>query len=42
MFNVDGAPMSADRTSGYLNGHTAENRGQAQLVNSVCMVAFGK
>ncbi len=42
MFNVDGAPMSADCTSGYLNGHAAENRGQAQLVNAVCTVAFGK
>ena len=42
MFNVDGAPMSADCTSGYLNGHAAENRGQAQLVNAVCTVAFGQ
>ena len=42
VFNVDGAPMSADCTSGYLNGHAAENRGQAQLVNAVCTVAFGK
>ena len=42
IINVNGAPMSADCTSGYLNGHAAENRGQAQLVNSVCTVAFGK
>ena len=42
MFNVDGAPMSADCTSGYLNGHAAENPGQAQLVNAVCTVAFGQ
>ena len=40
-FRVDGAPMSADCTSGFLNGHAPTSRGQAQLVNAACTVAFG-
>ena len=40
-FQVDGAPMSADCSSGYLNGRSPQSRGQAQLVNAVCTVAFG-
>ena len=40
-FKVDGAPMRADCSSGTLNGHPPESRGEAQLVNAVCTVAFG-
>ena len=41
LFMIDGTPMRANCSDGYLNGHAPSSRTEGELVNAACSVAFG-